>query len=99
MSRGDRRRYLVAYDISDDRRRGQVFTILEGFGDWAQFSVFFCELTERELVQLRMKLRDEIHGKEDQVMILDLGRATRPLENNLEVLGRGYRPPVRSNII
>lgn len=94
-----RRRYLVAYDISDDKRREKVFDEMHGHGDWAQYSVFFCELTDQELVRMRVELRRAIHEEEDQVMILDLGRAHRPLENSLEVVGRSYEPVVRSHIV
>lgn len=72
---------------------------MQAFGDWTQYSVFLCELTPRELVQLRGKLRTEIHEREDQVLIVDLGRAVRAIENNIEVLGKQYEPPIRSNII
>lgn len=94
-----RRRYLVAYDISDDKRRDKVFDDLHGYGDWAQYSVFVCELTDQELVRMRVDLRDTIHEGEDQVMILDLGRAHHPLENSLEIVGRRYEPAVRSHIV
>jgi len=87
-----RRRYLIPYDIVDDKRRNQVFKILYGYGDHAQYSVFFCELNPRELVELRGKLRRAIHDIEDQVMILDLGAAADPLEAGLECLGKPYRP-------
>ena len=99
MNLTQRRRYLVSYDISDDRRRDKVSQELLGQGDRAQYSVFFCELTSQELIRMRTTLRTLIHHAEDQVMILDLGRARRPLVNNLEVLGRSYDPPVRSHII
>lgn len=94
-----RRRYLVAYDISDDKRRDQLFNDLHGYGDWAQYSVFLCELTEQELVRMRTDVRDAVNEAEDQVMILDLGRAHRPLEHCLEIVGRGYEPSVRSQIV
>ena len=99
MSLGERRRYLVAYDVADDGRRNEVFTTLQGFGDWTQYSVFLCELTAQELVQLRGRLRGAINEREDQVLIVDLGRAVRPVENNIEVLGKRYEPPIRTNII
>lgn len=99
MSLTQRRRYLVSYDISDDRRRDKVFQELQGQGDHAQYSVFFCELTRQELIRMRTTLRTLIHHAEDQVMILDLGRAHRPLLTSLEVLGRNYDPPVRSHIV
>ncbi|MDZ7781130.1 MAG: CRISPR-associated endonuclease Cas2 [Gemmatimonadota bacterium] len=99
MTETRRRRYLVAYDVSDDKRRDKVFNELHGFGDWAQFSVFLCELTDRELIRMRIELRQAIQEDEDQVMILDLGRAHRPLENHLEIVGRSYEPAIRSHIV
>lgn len=94
-----RRRYLVTYDISDDKRRNQVFTTLHGYGDHTQYSVFLCELTARELAELRGRLASNIHMREDQVLILDLGLAASPLEQCLECLGRPHRPPTRTHII
>ena len=94
-----RRHYMVTYDISDDRRRTQSFKTLTGFGDHVQYSVFFCELDDRELADLRSRLRNTIHSREDQVLILDLGAASRPLLTGLEVLGRGYEPPVHTFVI
>ncbi|HEU5378541.1 MAG TPA: CRISPR-associated endonuclease Cas2, partial [Ktedonobacteraceae bacterium] len=37
--------YVIAYDISDDRRRTNVHSILKGFGQWTEFSLFECFLT------------------------------------------------------
>lgn len=94
-----RRHYVITYDVSDDKRRNNVFKALTGAGDHAQYSVFFCELNERELVQLRTRLREAIHQREDQILIVDLGTAAHPLETGLQVMGRGYAPPVRSVVI
>lgn len=94
-----RRNYLVTYDIADDRRRTEVFQTLHGFGDHAQYSVFFCELDGRELAQLRRRIRSAVHHGEDQVLIVDLGRATKPLESGIEVIGRGYEPPIRTVVV
>lgn len=94
-----RRHYLVTYDIADDKRRTAVFKTVQAFGDHAQYSVFFCELSDRELVQLRSRLRGIVHHRDDQVLILDLGQARRPLEQGLEAIGRGYTPPSRTLVI
>ena len=94
-----RRHYLVTYDISDDKRRTDVFNILLGQGDHAQYSVFFCDLSDRELAELRTRLRACIHVGEDQILIVDLGRATRPLEAGVQSLGRAYDPPVRTVVV
>ncbi len=94
-----RRNYVVTYDISDDRRRNQVFRLMHGFGDHAQYSVFLCQLNDTELVRLRSALRQEIHHGEDQVLIVDVGRASRPLETALDVVGRAYEPNVRTVVV
>ncbi len=66
-----RRHYIISYDVAStkegDKRRSKVFDHLEGRGDRAQFSVFFCALNPRELAQLRMDLDAIIHHGEDQV--------------------------------
>jgi CRISPR-associated protein Cas2 len=87
-----RNRFLVTYDVSDDKRRTQIFKTLYAYGDHAQYSVFFCELNRRELVELRVKLRRALNDKEDQILILDLGAAANPLEAGLECLGKAYSP-------
>ncbi len=89
----------MTYDISDDRRRNEVFKMLHGNGNHAQYSVFFCELNGRELAELRSGLRSAVNHAEDQVMIVDLGRAERSLDQGLQVIGRGYEPPVRTVVI
>jgi CRISPR-associated protein Cas2 len=94
-----RRHYLVSYDISDDRRRTQVFKVLDSWGDHAQFSVFFAELTPTELVRLKTKLDGLINHDDDQILILDLGPAANSLGEGLTTLGRTYHPPSRVVVI
>jgi CRISPR-associated protein Cas2 len=93
-----RRQYLVSYDIADDKRRRNIFEFLRGQGDHAQYSVFFCQWSERELVDARSEMRELIHQREDQVLIVDLGRKP-PRSGDLprssgETL-RGQRPRLR----
>lgn len=94
-----RRRYLVSYDVASDKRRTQVFELLLAYGDHVQFSVFLSDLSERELIVLRGKLLELINEREDQVLIVDLGRETRSLENTLEVLGKPYQPATRTMVV
>ncbi|NJK64957.1 MAG: CRISPR-associated endonuclease Cas2, partial [Synechococcaceae cyanobacterium SM2_3_1] len=39
--------YVIAYDISCDRRRRKVSEVLEGYGKRAQYSVFECVISEK----------------------------------------------------
>ncbi len=94
-----RRRYLFSYDISDDKRRTRTFKVLDAWGDHAQFSVFFAELNSTELAGLKARLDRIIHHEEDQILILDLGPLTNPLEEGLECLGRAYHPPARVVVV
>jgi len=94
-----RRHYLITYDIADDKRRNRVFQALRDNGDHVQYSVFFCQLSAMELAALRGILGGTIHVREDQVLIVDLGAAHNPLDEGIECLGLGYRPPCRVQVI
>jgi CRISPR-associated protein Cas2 len=94
-----RTRYVVTYDIADDRRRNHVFRTLHGFGDHTQYSVFLCELNDSELVRLRMAVRPHIDTGEDQLLIVEVGPATGSVTASVEAIGRHYDPPTRSVVI
>lgn len=94
-----RRHYLVSYDVSDDKRRTRIFHTLDGLGDHVQYSVFLCELSSKEVAQLKASLMGLVHQREDQVMILDLGPAHLSLETAMDVLGRPHDPLVRTLIV
>ena len=70
-----RRRYLVAYDIREDRRLRTVATCMEGYGERIQYSVFICDLSDEEAVTMRGDIEVRIRQSEDSVMIIDLGKA------------------------
>jgi CRISPR-associated protein Cas2 len=66
-------RYLITYDIADDRRREDVATLLSGYGPRVQLSVFECDTrSRREITDLRAKLRDLIDPVEDQIRLYPL---------------------------
>lgn len=94
-----RRRYLVTYDISDDKRRTCVFKTLHGYGDHVQYSVFMCELNRREHVDLMSRLSRAIHNRDDQVLFVDLGLAETDSGKIVGSLGKAYEPPIRTVVI
>lgn len=94
-----RRHLLIAYDIADDKRRDKVFKTMQGQGDHAQFSVFLCQLNERELAELKSVLIGLVKHDEDQVLIADLGKVDPQSPVNIETIGLAYAPPVRSMIV
>ncbi|MFO0874457.1 MAG: CRISPR-associated endonuclease Cas2 [Phycisphaerales bacterium] len=94
-----RRRYLVTYDISDDKRRTAVFRTLRDHGDHTQFSVFICDLSTAELVALRGLLSSSLNPRQDQILVLDLGDASDDIGEIVDTLGRAYIPPSRTVVV
>ena len=64
--------YIIAYDISDDRRRTKIHKVLSGFGTWTQYSLFECFLSRKELVLLKSKLARHIDESQDSVRFYPL---------------------------
>lgn len=63
--------YLVCYDIRDAKRWRRCFTLLKGYGESLQYSVFRCRLTKRQLERMRWELEKEL-ASEDSLMIVGL---------------------------
>src|SRR5690348_13334762 len=64
--------YIIAYDISDDRRRTKIHKILSGFGKWTQYSLFECFLSKKELISLKAKLAKHLEDQQDSVRFYPL---------------------------
>jgi len=94
-----RRRYLVTYDIADDRRRTRVFDTCHAWGDHTQYSVFVCDLDARELVAMQAEMDTLIHHVEDQILYADLGPAERATGAVIAALGKPYSPPTRALVV
>ena len=70
-------RYLIAYDIADDRRREDIATVLSGYGPRVQLSVFECDLaSRRDAARLRARLSQLIDPVEDQIRLYPLDERT-----------------------
>jgi CRISPR-associated protein Cas2 len=55
---------------------------MKGFGSHLQLSVFQCDLTPRDLVDMTYTLGGLIDQKSDQVLIMDLGPSEgRPIKS------------------
>ncbi|PLR76545.1 CRISPR-associated endonuclease Cas2 [Bacillus sp. V3-13] len=91
---------LVSYDISDAKRWRKIFKIMKGFGEHVQYSVFICQLTEMQEADLKSKLADIVHHRQDQVMFVHIGPVTRDqLDKKISTVGRDYFPRDLSKLI
>ena len=59
---------VVAYDISDDKRRNKVCEILEHYGTRVNYSVFECNITRRQVSLIKRDLEKILVAKEDDVI-------------------------------
>jgi CRISPR-associated protein Cas2 len=58
---------VVSYDISEDKRRTKIHSILKSYGQWVQFSIFECELSQTQYAKLRSRLAKQIKPQEDSI--------------------------------
>ena len=68
---------VVAYDITDDRRRTRLHKRLKSFGTPVQYSVFECVLNERQLREMKGMVRKTIQSKADFVRYYSLCESCR----------------------
>ncbi|PID57081.1 CRISPR-associated endonuclease Cas2 [candidate division KSB3 bacterium] len=64
---------IVSYDIQHDRRRGKLFKVLKDYGTWVQYSVFECDLSRKDFLKLRHRLKALLKdGDDDSVRFYPL---------------------------
>lgn len=91
--------YVVSYDITDPKRWRRVYKKMRGFGDHVQYSVFVCELSDTDLLQMQQALDKVIKHDEDQVLIADLGPVEGRGSKCISTLGRAFTYPERHAIV
>ncbi|MEQ8757467.1 MAG: CRISPR-associated endonuclease Cas2 [Coleofasciculus sp. G1-WW12-02] len=58
---------VVTYDISEDKRRTKIHSILKSYGQWMQYSVFECSLSDTQYAKLRSRLNKVIKPDQDSI--------------------------------
>lgn len=86
MSR-EQRRFLIAYDISVDKRRTRLSKLLETYGDRIQYSVFVVDCNPARLQRLRREILEVINQTADSVLLCDLGLSDGVEERRFTFLG------------
>ncbi|CAN5773043.1 CRISPR-associated endonuclease Cas2 [soil metagenome] len=94
-----RQAFIVTYDVCDPKRLRKVYRILRGYGRHLQLSVFQCELSGMERVELETRLRGEIKHDEDQVLFVDIGPADGRGRASIEAIGIPYVAEDRRAVI
>jgi CRISPR-associated protein Cas2 len=85
---------IIAYDVTNDKRREKVSTLLEDYGTRVNYSVFECELEREEFERLREQLAELIDDAEDRIVFYRLCescRVRRAAMGKVEKHGRDNR--------
>jgi CRISPR-associated protein Cas2 len=61
--------YVVAYDITDNKRRNKLSRYLKGFCFRNQFSLFECHLDQKRYNLMEQIIESTINKKEDNIKI------------------------------
>ena len=85
-----RNTYIVTYDIADPKRLKKVCKTCQGVGEHLQLSVFECDLSKSELIDLKQRLNEIIHNDHDQVLFIDLGPAEARGDRAISSIGIPY---------
>lgn len=96
MTRQDVRRTLIAYDITDDRRRTRLAKLISEYGDRVQYSVFVVDATPGQLVRMRARISQVINHSVDSLLLCDLGPVATLSGHQFEFEGR-QRPVTESD--
>jgi len=94
----DEHLYIVTYDIRDQKRWRRIFSVMNGYGEWLQLSVFQCRLSRQRQAELISLLDGIIHHDEDHVLLLDLGMADRVVPR-VTSLGKEFKAIAREPIV
>lgn len=88
MNRRKMHRFLIAYDIPDDRRRGRVSKCLQRHGDRIQYSVFIVDASRARMLRLRQEISAIVISAMDSVLFCDLGSSNDAHAETFYFLGR-----------
>ncbi len=94
-----RRRWLIAYDIRDELRLRRVHDIVRCHGNRLQYSVFLCDLTPVERLNLKSVLREVVNQRADSIVFIDLGEPDRPGSASIEFMGTSTPMPTNGPTI
>jgi CRISPR-associated protein Cas2 len=85
--------HLIAYDLSNNKRRTKLHKALCGYGKWTQYSLFECFLNDKELISLRARIDQIINQAEDNVRIYPVCQSC---QSHVETIGS--KPPKEDTV-
>ncbi len=79
---------MIAYDVAKSVRLRKTYKLMCAHGDPLQYSVFQCDLSASERIELIEKLTEVLNLKEDRILIVGVGPAEGRGKTNIEIIGK-----------
>lgn len=83
----EKRAYLLAYDVCNDKRRAHIAKYLQSYGERLQYSLFYFEIRPARLLQIKKKVESEMDCHDDSVLVVDLGMLDQA-DHAMEFVGK-----------
>ena len=80
-------RFLVAYDIVDNKRRRELAKLLQGHGYRLQYSLFQMDAKPSKMERFVRHVKSIIKPAEDSVIVVDLGNVLNAQKRKLTQIG------------
>ena len=78
---------IIAYDISNNRKRQKVAKFLEQYGSRANKSVFECFITPKQTTEIKLKIEKLINKQTDTILFYTL---CKNCIKNITTLGNDF---------
>jgi CRISPR-associated protein Cas2 len=99
MTRNDAHRYVIAYDVTDDRRRDRLAKCLERQGDRVQYSVFIVDACPARMERLKNEVSSIILAVQDSALFCDLGLTHNVDRGRFAFLGRSRQLMSNNSVV
>ncbi len=95
----DAHRFMVAYDIVNDKRRSHLAVLLQSYGFRVQYSLFQIDAKPARMERLFREIEEMVSASEDSVIVLDLGVASSVENDKVKRIGGKRNRSIESAMV
>ena len=93
-----RNRYFVCYDVSDPQRLAQTYKKMNGYGEHIQYSVFACDLNDKEIIIMKEELKCILNLAEDRILVINIGSVEKS-KDRVVTMGIPLETPEEASVV
>ena len=93
-----RNRYFVCYDVHDPQRLVQTHKKMQGYGESVQYSIFMCDLNDKEFIIMKEDLENILNLSEDRLLIINVGQTDKS-SKHIITIGMSFKTQNEASIV